>query len=88
MVGVDWRLDYYIKSNTLEKADAPLFYISLKTKVNRELGSTVSQDEGGESGHSSGLENVSFTCTVEQLQDLVAKLRDAVKQVERSSNLQ
>ncbi|XP_011606090.1 COMM domain-containing protein 3 isoform X1 [Takifugu rubripes] len=33
------------------------------------------------------LEDINFTCTVEQLQDLLAKLKDAAKSVERASQM-
>lgn len=46
----DWRLDYFIKSNSLEKANTPVYFVSLKTKDNRETSNeydeeTVDEDE-------------------------------------------
>jgi polycomb group RING finger protein 4 len=34
LLDVNWRLDYYIKNNNLEKVDKPVYLISLKTEVN------------------------------------------------------
>lgn len=80
IVDVDWRLDYFIRSSNMEKVNTPVYLLSLKTKTTREL-STESSENGRNN------ENINFTCTQEQLQDLLFKLKDAVKQVERSSNL-
>lgn len=74
IVDVDWRLDYYIKSNTVEKVNSPTYFISLKTNQPHKPG----QPDDAEG-------KVEFTCTMEQLQDLVTKLKDATKQVERSA---
>lgn len=63
IVDVDWRLDYHIKSDQLEKVNAAMYLISLKTEVPGE----------------SELQEVQFSCSLEQLQDLVGKLRDAMK---------
>ncbi|XP_047424715.1 polycomb complex protein BMI-1-A [Mugil cephalus] len=42
---------------------------------------SLSTEKGGSS------ENIDFTCTVEQLQDLVGKLKDAAKSVEKASQI-
>jgi len=68
LVDVDWRLDYIIKSNSVEKINTPIYRVALKAEENE-----------GETGR------IEFACTLEQLQDLVFKLRDATKQIERSS---
>jgi len=73
IVDVDWRLDYFMKSNSLEKVNAPVYFISLQTKE--------TQNESEEESVP-----VNFSCTHEQLQDLVTKLKDATKQVERSAS--
>lgn len=67
IVDVDWRLDYHIKSNQLEKVNEPVYLISLKTEV---PGKT-------------DLEEVQFSCSLEQLQDFVGKLKDATKCLEK-----
>jgi len=74
ITGIDWRLDYFIKSNSMEKVNNPVYMISLETKKSKQLGT-----DGNDT------ENVEFTCTLEQLQDLLNRLRDAAKQVERSA---
>eukprot|EP01106_Pelomyxa_sp_JSP_P015863 TRINITY_DN563_c0_g1_i1.p1 TRINITY_DN563_c0_g1~~TRINITY_DN563_c0_g1_i1.p1 ORF type:complete len:111 (-),score=26.93 TRINITY_DN563_c0_g1_i1:139-471(-) len=68
VVALDWRLDYYIKSSSIERAPAPVFFVRLTTL---------------ETGGKQGL--VEFTCTWEELQDLLNKLKDAAKQLERSA---
>ncbi|CAH1790352.1 unnamed protein product [Owenia fusiformis] len=71
IVDVDWRLDYYIKNNHLEKVNEAVYLISLKTE---------------ECGFE-GTKSIDFACTVEQLQDMVGKLKDACKSLERSSQM-
>ncbi|EFA76053.1 COMM domain-containing protein 3 [Heterostelium album PN500] len=68
IIDVNWRLDYFMKSNSIEKVNTPVYLINLTT-----------EKEEGEKGE------VEFACTLDQLQDLVFKLRDAQKQIERSS---
>ena len=58
----------------------PIYLISLRTKNSREL-STENSNNGKNDG------KIEFTCTQEELQDVLIKLKDAVKQVERSSNI-
>ncbi|XP_074622573.1 COMM domain-containing protein 3-like [Acropora palmata] len=69
IVDVDWRLDYYIKNNQMEKVNKPMYLITLKTV---------------ESGKPQG-KDVQFSCSMEQLQDLVGKLKDACKSIERAA---
>jgi polycomb group RING finger protein 4 len=68
IVDVDWRLDYHIKDNQLERVGQPVYLIDIKTEQTL-----------------SGPEDVQFACTRDQLQDLVSKLRDACKSLERTS---
>jgi glycyl-tRNA synthetase (class II) len=77
IVGIDWRLDYYIKSHTLEKANTPMYFISLKTQSPHNMNNTQQENEDSK---------VEFTASLEQMQDLINKLKDAAKQVERSAN--
>jgi hypothetical protein len=67
IVDVQWRLDYFIKSNAVEKINQPVYLIKLRTK----------QSPAGES------KDFEFACTLEQMQDLVAKLKDAEHTLER-----
>ncbi|XP_064647911.1 COMM domain-containing protein 3-like [Lineus longissimus] len=69
VVDVDWRLDYYIKNNHVERICQPTYLINLKTE---ECGAP-------------GTKDVQFECTAEQLQDLVGKLKDASKCMEKLS---
>jgi len=65
IVDVDWRVDYAIKSDSLEKLNSPTFFVKLKTRQNGVL------------------QNVEFTASLEQMQDLVRKLKDATVSLER-----
>ncbi|XP_066912247.1 COMM domain-containing protein 3-like [Clytia hemisphaerica] len=65
---VDWRVDYCIKSNQVEKLNDSSYMVSLKT-----------QEPNNKEG------NVEFFCSVDQLQDLVSKLKDASKTLEKAS---
>ncbi|XP_076868921.1 COMM domain-containing protein 3 [Brachyhypopomus gauderio] len=67
-----WRLEYCIKNGHVHKVNLPSYLISFST-------------ENGENGGPSS--DVNFSCTLEQLQDLVAKLKDASKSMERASQL-
>lgn len=67
IVDVDWRLDYYLKNNHLDKMNEPVYFITLKT----------------EEGDQQGTKNIQFSCSIEQLQDMVGKLKDATKSMER-----
>lgn len=60
VMGITWRIDYYIKSDSLEIARMPVYFITLKCR--------------GESGEPKDLQ---FTCNLQELQDLSAKLKDA-----------
>eukprot|EP01121_Diplochlamys_sp_Union-15-3_P010808 TRINITY_DN3073_c0_g1_i2.p1 TRINITY_DN3073_c0_g1~~TRINITY_DN3073_c0_g1_i2.p1 ORF type:complete len:223 (+),score=37.79 TRINITY_DN3073_c0_g1_i2:92-670(+) len=66
IVDTKWRLDYLVKSDTLERVNAPIYFIKLKTITN----------EGK-------VNFVEFTCTMEQLEDLLVKIEDAEASLER-----
>jgi hypothetical protein len=68
LVDADWRLDYLIKSNSVERINTPIYRIAFKAE----------ETEGKST-------RIEFACSLEQLQDLVFKLRDATKQIERVS---
>lgn len=65
IVDIEWRADYALKTDTLEKANTPTFFVKLKTMDNGEMG------------------QVQFTCSLEQLQVLVDRLKDATASLER-----
>ncbi|XP_041369030.1 COMM domain-containing protein 3-like [Gigantopelta aegis] len=71
IVDVDWRLDYYIKNNHLEKVNEPVYLVCLKTEV----------------PESSEIKDIQFSCSLEQLQDFVGKLKDATKCLEKIGQL-
>ncbi|XP_051467151.1 COMM domain-containing protein 3 isoform X2 [Apus apus] len=68
---VSWRLEYQIKSNQLHKTYQPSYLVTLNIE-NSDSGSHP---------------DVSFSCTMEQLQDLVGKLKDAAKSLERATQM-
>ncbi|NXX46905.1 COMD3 protein, partial [Tricholaema leucomelas] len=68
---VSWRLEYQIKNNQLHKTYQPSYLVTLNIENN---------DSGSHP-------DVSFSCTMEQLQDLVGKLKDAAKSLERATQM-
>tara|TARA_R110002050_G_scaffold261228_1_gene401218 strand:- start:336 stop:617 length:282 start_codon:yes stop_codon:yes gene_type:complete len=85
-VGVDWRMDYCIKNNSLGNIGKPVYFVSLETEKNVKLKEGVEggvESESGSSSSQGSTERVEFTCNLEELQDLVSKLKDAAKQMER-----
>ena len=68
LVGVDWRLDYGIRSKHGGRGNIPIFFVTLKLK-----------DRGI-------IRDVDLIASQEELQDMLAKVRDAVKQTERVLN--
>lgn len=69
IIDASWRQDYIIKSSNCEKISEPSYVISLKTW------NTQRNSE----------DNITFGCSMEQLQDLVLKLKDATKCIERNA---
>jgi len=81
---VDWTLDYCVKSNSLEKIDTPLYLVNFKTETLNKSQKTPTVVGGGEGRKESiGEESINFTCGVEELQDMVNKLKDALLAVKR-----
>ncbi|XP_012586874.1 PREDICTED: COMM domain-containing protein 3 [Condylura cristata] len=68
---VSWRLEYQIKTNQLHKMYRPAYLVTLNVE------NTDSQSHP----------EISFSCSMEQLQDLVGKLKDASKSLERATQL-
>ena len=68
IVGIDWRVDYSVRSKHAGQDNTPLFFLSLKLK---------------EPNRSEEVRTVEIIATQEELQDMLAKIKDAVKQVER-----
>ncbi len=72
IVGIDWRLDYSVRSKHAGQDNTPLFFLSLKIRDINHL----KQQNGP-------IRTVELLATQDELQDLLAKVRDAVKQVDR-----
>ncbi|XP_043542489.1 polycomb complex protein BMI-1-like [Chiloscyllium plagiosum] len=66
-----WRLEYHIRNNHLHKVNQPAYLLTLNV----------------ENGHSRKPHDVTFRCTMEQLQDLLGKLKDAAKSMEKASQI-
>lgn len=56
------------QNNNVDKVNKPIYLVSLQTTQ--------------PAGAAAGADQVQFTCTVEQLQDLVDRLKDAAKAVQ------
>lgn len=69
VIDVDWRLDYNLQNSQSNKVMELLYTVALKTD---QSPSEKSKD-------------IQFSCSREQLQDVVGKLKEAVKAVERAS---
>nr|ACI69223.1 COMM domain-containing protein 3 [Salmo salar] len=69
---VSWRLEYCIKNGHVHKVNEPSYLISLNVE---------NANNGGSS------EDVHFSCSMEQLQDLVGKMKDAAKSLEKATQL-
>jgi polycomb group RING finger protein 4 len=71
LVDVDWRLDYFVKADTIDRATKPLYLLRLKART----------DNLAE--YPNGHKTIEFTATLEQLQDMVNKLADATQSLNR-----
>ncbi|GFT49904.1 COMM domain-containing protein 3 [Nephila pilipes] len=69
IIDVQWRQDFVIKSNNCEKICQPSYIVSLKTW----------------NPHTNSAKTITFSCTMEQLEDLVLKLKDATKCIEKNA---
>lgn len=70
IIDADWRLDYNLRNNQLNRVMELSYTVALKTEQD------MPTKENGD---------VQFSCTREQLQDFVGKLKEAVKAVEKAS---
>uniref|UniRef100_A0ABI7YEE0 COMM domain-containing protein 3 n=2 Tax=Felis catus TaxID=9685 RepID=A0ABI7YEE0_FELCA len=68
---VSWRLEYQIKTHQLHKMYRPAYLVTLNV----------------ENTDSRSHPEISFSCNMEQLQDLVGRLKDASKSLERATQL-
>ncbi|XP_019611566.1 COMM domain-containing protein 3 isoform X1 [Rhinolophus sinicus] len=77
IIDVSWRLEYQIKTSQLHKMYRPAYLVTLNIEVFIHVQNTDSQSHP----------EISFSCNMEQLQDLVGKLKDASKSLERATQL-
>lgn len=66
IINISWRLDDYIRGNTLDHIRQPTYYITFHTL----------QSNGNK-------KDILFTANYQEMQDLLSKLKDAQKQIER-----
>ncbi|KAI1902221.1 hypothetical protein AGOR_G00042480 [Albula goreensis] len=66
-----WRLDYQIKNSHVHKVNQPTYLITLNV-----------ENDGARSA-----DEVHFSCTMEQLQDLVGKMKDAAKSLDKATQM-
>ncbi|CAG9772197.1 unnamed protein product [Ceutorhynchus assimilis] len=71
---VRWKIDYMVKSSTWDQSEGPIFRVSLKTE---KFDSTLKGPK---------IEFIEFSCTGQELQDLVYKLKDAVRHCQKLAN--
>ncbi|CAG9820531.1 unnamed protein product [Phaedon cochleariae] len=64
---VKWKIDYIMKSSTMDSSEGPLFRICLVT------------DKYDPETETKKMSTINFTCTSQELQDLVYKLKDSVR---------
>ena len=69
-----WQLDYVVRDSLVDRRGETRFIVAMSGPTD---GPTDGQTEGRTDGQ------IRFACTVEQLQDLVAKLKNACKGLER-----
>lgn len=70
VLDVQWRVDHSVRTKYQDQIGEPSFLISIITA-------------GGEGAPDGQRQEVKFACSKEELQDLVAKLKDACTQVDR-----
>jgi len=80
VIGVSWRVDDYIKSDTLDALRQPSFLLELQAQG---PASTSRLGGAAEQAADSGVQRIPFTCNFQQMQDLLAKLKDAQKQIQQ-----
>ncbi|XP_045468764.1 COMM domain-containing protein 3 isoform X2 [Harmonia axyridis] len=71
IVDVDWKIDFVIKSSSLEQDEGPLF----------RIGFTMEKFDEEEMCKKN--QHLNFICNSQEMQDLIYKLKDAVKHCER-----
>lgn len=72
IVDANWTFDMCLKENSVERVGTFFYLIQIRSEIC-----------DGTSGFKKTVKKIKFLCTVEELQDFVGKLKDAVKHVER-----
>jgi hypothetical protein len=72
IVDVSWRVDDYLRSDALDQLRLPNYLLALTTTQAAVNGVPNTQQS-----------QVTFSCNLQQLQDLLAKLKDAQKQIQQ-----
>ena len=75
VVDISWRVDDYLRSDAIDAVRVPSYLISLTTLQ------PLSGSGGGAAEATTA--QVPFACNFQQLQDLLAKLKDAQKQIQQ-----
>jgi polycomb group RING finger protein 4 len=78
IVDVHWRLNFFMKSQSVDKENNPIFLLRFDTEVPGQI-PLVDQPRQ---------QSIEFSCNTWEMVDLVQKLRDAVKQFERIAGAQ
>jgi hypothetical protein len=73
IVDVSWRVDDYLRSDAIDQVRLPTYLVSLTTTI--PASTNASQAPATTA--------VPFSCNFQQLQDLLAKLKDAQKQIQQ-----
>jgi len=73
VIDVQWRLDAFLRSDTVEAARQPTYIVNLSTNGNGHGSNSNGSKEG----------NIQFACNLQQMQDLLAKLKDAQRQIQQ-----
>ncbi len=82
VIDVAWRVDDYLKSDVLDAVRAPSFLVELT--VQGPVTSVAAASAAGSAAQQdNGLQRIPFTCNFQQMQDLLAKLKDAQKQIQQ-----
>jgi hypothetical protein len=76
VVGVSWRVDDFLRSDVVDSVRQPSFLLELHAQA------PLTADEQAQ-GKTDGVHNIPFACNFQQMQDLLAKLKDAQKQIQQ-----
>lgn len=71
IIDVSWRVDDYLRSDALDQVRLPNYLVTLTTTNTAQPNQTTQTNQ------------VPFACNFQQLQDLLAKLKDAQKQIQQ-----